>query len=74
MEEKQYYEVFHKDNRNQQGNRGAKKRNNVKEAARRQTQQEKRGIQRGEIEAEEASESEEWEQPKSKYNNGKKKK
>ena len=42
MDEKDYEEVFHKDDRNQRAYGGSKKRNNVKEVQRRMQQMEKR--------------------------------
>lgn len=68
MDEKEYEEIFHKDDRNQRGGPNAKKRTNVKEVMRRLQQIEKRkGNPVQESSEEEAVEVE----PRRKYDNGK---
>ena len=71
MEEKEYHEVFFKDDRNRRGGTNAKKRTNVKEMARRNAQMEKREVhpEQG-VHPDPLSDSEE-EEPRRKYDNGK---
>lgn len=72
MDDKEYYEVFRKDDRNKRGNGNSKNRTNVKQTLKRQAQIEKRNGQRMDIEEEEEPMEEEWcEEPAKKYGNGK---
>ena len=74
MEEKQYCEVFFKDDRNRRGGYNAKKRTNAKEVARRNHIINKRQTQKGNELHQEPFSEEEVEETKSKYDNGKPKK
>lgn len=72
MDDKEYEEVFHKDDRNQRAYGNTKKRTNVKEVQRRMQQMEKRNLAKAEgMQSED--ESPEVEEPTSrkKYGNGK---
>ncbi len=71
MDEREYEEVFHKDNRNMKGTVNAKKRTNVKEVARRLAQIEKRNAPKMEDHYSSDELPEEEEESKGKYGNGK---